>query len=174
MSTVTRNDAINAIKRVFDFVRVVTHFHRISESYRVILLTLVNVSKMTHWACESVSPHGQNWRLILWHLLHHLTQMLSTLSNLSESCDSIKDQMSQITHQICIRLLRSVSLYGQTKDSLQWVIWLSIYFLCGYSEPLSYVDDRPKKKRNRQRNITCFNPPFSLDKHWSPLPEPCR
>ena len=130
VSTVTRNDAINAIKRVFDFVRVVTHFHRISESYRVILLTLVNVSKMTHWACESVSPHGQNWRLILWHLLHHLTQMLSTLSHLSESCDSIKERMSQITHQICIRLLRSVSLYGQTKDSLQWVIWLSIYFLC--------------------------------------------
>ena len=33
----------------------------------------------------------------------------------------------------------------------------------GYSEPLSYVDDRPKKKRNRQRNITWFNPPFSMN-----------
>ena len=33
---------------------------------------------------------------------------------------------------------------------------------CGYSESLHYSDEQPKKsKRNRQRNIIWFNPPFS-------------
>ena len=48
----------------------------------------------------------------------------------------------------------------------------------GYTESLSYTNDQPRRKRrNRQRNIIWFNPPFSknvLNQHWLHLLEAGR
>ena len=63
--------------------------------------------------------------------------------------DSISRRISDISHDKEI-FNQAAPLYVDALKS------------CGYSENLHYRDEQPKKsKRNRQRNIIWFNPPFS-------------
>ena len=138
---------------MFWFVQVVFNESKKSESTRLVwfpvwiiwltgashvTLWIVNASKMTHlhtivgYYTDKIKDS-----IILWHLSHQMTRRLWTLSHLTQRQwvmwlykGAAESKYSACMHQITQQKHTGVLPHEKMKDSLQWVIWHGIYFLC--------------------------------------------